>query len=75
MTGWADLDRFLQIDPLDVGCDEALRILHAYADLVVVDPSIAASRHPRIAAHLRACGPCADDLTGLLDAIRGQSHA
>ena len=73
MTGWAELDRFLHTDPLDVGCDEALRLLHVYADLAVADPSIAERRYPGIAAHLRACGPCAEDLAGLLDAIRGPS--
>jgi hypothetical protein len=28
MTGWDGLDRFLRTDPRDVGCDQALRILH-----------------------------------------------
>lgn len=75
MTGWSDLDRFLHTDPRDVGCDEALRLLHVYADLAVVDPAIAQARHPGIAAHLRSCGPCAEDLAGLLDAMRGPSSA
>lgn len=75
MTGWAELDRFLHTDPLDVGCDEAVRLLHVYADLAFVDPSLAARRYPGIAAHLRACGPCADDLAGLLEAISGQPPA
>ncbi len=70
MTGWAELDRFLDTDPLDVGCDEALRLLDVYADLAVADPTLAAQRYPGIAAHLRVCGPCAEDLAGLLDAIR-----
>lgn len=75
MTGWAALDRFLRTDPLDVGCDEAVRLLHVYADLAVVYPFLAARRYPGIAVHLRACGPCADDLAGLLEAISGQQHA
>ena len=75
MTGWADLDRFLHTDPADVGCDEALRLLHVYADLAVADPTVAEQRHPGIAAHLRACGPCAEDLTGLLEAIGVNSPA
>jgi hypothetical protein len=28
MTGWGELNRFLQTDPRDVGCDQVLRILH-----------------------------------------------
>jgi hypothetical protein len=71
MTGWAELDRFLHTDPLDVGCGEVVRLLHVYADLVVADRSIAERRYPGVAAHLQACGPCAEDLAGLLDAIRG----
>ncbi len=75
MTGWAEIDRFVHTDPRDVGCDEALRLLHVYADLSLADPSIAERRHHGIAAHLLACGPCAEDLAGLLEAIRTQSSA
>ena len=28
-----------------------------------------AGRYPGVAAHLEACGPCAEDLTGLLAAV------
>jgi hypothetical protein len=65
MTDWAQLDAFLRTDPEDVGCDEAMRILHVYVELVAngEDP---AARHPGAAAHLRECGPCGDDFTGLL---------
>ena len=28
------LDRFLRTDPRDVGCDEAMAVLHVYVDLV-----------------------------------------
>lgn len=75
MTGWAELDRFLHTDPVDVGCEEALRLLDVYADLVVADPSTAERRYPGIAAHLRACGPCAEDLAGLLAVIQDQPPA
>jgi hypothetical protein len=69
MTGWpAALDRFLQTDPRDVGCDEALALLHVYAELAAADAG-AAQRYPGIAAHLRACGPCAEDFNGLLAAL------
>ena len=59
------LDRFLRTDPRDVGCDEAIAVLHIYVDLVAAgeDP---AERYPGVAAHLAACGPCAEDFAGLL---------
>ena len=65
----AALDRFRTTDPADVGCERALESLHAYAELVAAgeDPE---RSFPGIAAHLRACGPCADDLEGMLRAIR-----
>jgi hypothetical protein len=67
VTGWDELDRFLQTDPRDVGCDEALRLLHVYVDLILGDSAEeAARRYPGIAAHLRACGPCNADFDGLL---------
>ena len=31
MNGWPELDRFLRTDPRDVGCAEAMEILHVYA--------------------------------------------
>ena len=64
------LDRFLQTDPEDVGCDEAMEYLHVYVELVAVDAG-AQERYPGIAAHLKACGPCSEDFTGLLAAITG----
>ena len=70
MSSWPALDRFLQTDPADAGCDKAMQLLHLYAEIVVTDPSAAEQRYPEIAAHLRACGPCAEDLEGLLEAIR-----
>ena len=62
------LERFLLTDPRDVGCDEAMAVLHIYVDLVVTGED-AAERYPGVAAHLAACGPCAEDLTGLLAAV------
>ena len=72
MSGWDELDRFLLTDPRDVGCDEAIRLLHVYAD-VVLDRGRdhAAARYPGIAAHFLACGPCREDLEGLLLAAGG----
>ena len=68
MSEWERLDRFLRTDPRDVGCDEAVAVLHIYADLIVAGED-AAGRYPGVAAHLAACGPCAEDLTGLLAAV------
>ena len=62
------LERFLRTDPRDVGCDEAMAILHVYVDLVVAGED-AAGRYPGVAAHLRACGPCGEDFNGLLLAV------
>jgi hypothetical protein len=71
MNGWSALDRFLRTDPRDVGCAEAMQLLHIYAELADADASAAARRYPGIAAHLQACGPCGDDFDGLLAAVRG----
>jgi hypothetical protein len=72
MTGWpAALDRFLQTDPRDVGCAEAMDLLHLYVELTVADAAAARQRYPGIAAHLRACGPCGEDFDGLLAAVTG----
>ena len=68
MNSRSELDRFLQTDPRDVGCDEAMRLLHVYVDLVAQDAA-AAERYPGVAAHLRACGPCSEDFHGLLAAV------
>jgi hypothetical protein len=62
------LERFLRTDPRDVGCDEALAVLHVYTDLVAAGED-AAARYPGVAAHLLACGPCGEDFAGLLLAV------
>ena len=62
------LERFLRTDPRDVGCDEAMAVLHIYADLAATGEN-PAERYPGVAAHLAACGPCAEDFTGLLAAV------
>ena len=69
MNAHLDLDAFLRTDPRDVGCGEAMDLLHAYADLHVTDPRQAARRYPGVAADLRACGPCSTDFEGLLALI------
>ncbi|HET6193593.1 MAG TPA: hypothetical protein VFE59_42070 [Trebonia sp.] len=62
------LERFLRTDPRDVGCDEAMAVLHVYVDLVASEQD-AAGRYPGVAAHLAACGPCGEDFNGLLLAV------
>jgi hypothetical protein len=69
VTGWAELDRFLDTDPRDSGCQRAMELLDVYAELAAADPAAAARRVPDLAAHIRACGPCAEDLDGLLGAL------
>lgn len=66
--GWAQLDQFLTTDPRDVGCERAMEMLHVYAELYLAgqEPE---RRFPGIAAHLSACGPCAEDFAGLLHAL------
>ena len=72
MNGQPELDRFLRTDPRDVGCAEAMEMLHVYAELVAAGTH-AEQRYPGIAAHLRACGPCGEDFEGLLAAVRGEA--
>ena len=68
MNSWAALERFLDTDPADVGCEQAMEILHVYAELVAAGRD-AAGRYPGVAAHLAACGPCGEDFRGLLAAV------
>jgi len=62
------VERFLRTDPRDVGCDEAMAVLHIYADLAATGEN-PAEGYPGVAAHLAACGPCAEDFAGLLAAV------
>jgi hypothetical protein len=70
MSDFGALEKFLRTDPRDVGCDQAMAVLHIYVDLVAAGED-AASRYPGVAAHLLACGPCSEDFAGLLLAITG----
>jgi hypothetical protein len=72
MQGWSELDRFLRTDPRDVGCAEAMELLHVYADLAATGVPVE-ERYPGVAAHLRACGPCGEDFEGLLAAVRDEA--
>jgi hypothetical protein len=69
MSEWTALDRFLQTDPRDVGCEQAMEILHVYVEMVAAGGD-AEARFPGVAAHLAACGPCNEDFRGLLAAVR-----
>ena len=68
MSDLGRLERFLETDPRDVGCEEAMAVLHIYVDLTATGGD-AAGRYPGVAAHLQACGPCGEDFTGLLLAV------
>jgi hypothetical protein len=65
---WSRLDAFLQTDPHDAGCDATMEMLDIYAELLARG-SIPSERFPGLHAHLLACGPCAENLEGLLAAI------
>jgi len=71
MNGWSALDRFLRTAQSDVGCAEAMQMLHIYAELTAAGAP-AEQRYPGIAAHLRACGPCGEDFQGLLAALHSE---
>jgi hypothetical protein len=73
MNGSSALDRFLRTDPRDVGCAEAMQMLHLYAELAAAGAPVE-DRYPGVEAHLRACPPCGEDLEGLLAALRDQAH-
>jgi hypothetical protein len=76
MNGWSALDRFLRTDPRDVGCAQALDMLHVYVDLVAAGGRAdAEQRYSGIAAHLRACGPCGEDFEGLLAAVCNETDS
>ena len=72
MNGWPELERFLRTDPRDVGCEQAMEMLHVYAELMASGEP-AEQRYPGVAAHLQACGPCGEDFDGLLAAIHGEA--
>jgi len=45
MSRWAALERFPRTDPADVGCEQAMEMLHVYVDLIAVDPGAARRDH------------------------------
>ena len=73
VTARARLDAFLRTDPREVGCDQAVEVLHVYAELVSRDPEAAGEHFAGVAVHLASCGPCREDLLGLLAAISSET--
>lgn len=67
MSGWASLQRFLAVEGVDAGCAETCAALDRYAERVLAGD--AERRFPGVAAHLRACAVCAEDLRGLLELL------
>ncbi|HET8757469.1 MAG TPA: hypothetical protein VFM58_15730 [Solirubrobacteraceae bacterium] len=65
------LERFLRTHPDDAGCDETRARLHIYAEAILAGDRPGRT-YPAIAAHLRDCPPCADELEGLLFAVAGR---
>ena len=59
------LESFLTVDARDAGCEHTLELLHVYVEDVLAgrEPD------PGIAAHLRACPPCAEDYEALRSAF------
>lgn len=70
MTDFSALERFLQTDPRDVGCEQALAVLHVYAEFVASGAEDPEGRFAGVAAHLAVCGPCGEDFEGLLGTVR-----
>jgi hypothetical protein len=66
---WSRLDAFLQTDPHDAGCDATMEMLDIYVELLADGDSDPSERFPGLYAHFLACGPCAENLEGLLAAI------
>ena len=63
-----ELQAMLTVQPDDGGCNETWDVMDVYAELVAagVDPS---AEYPRVAAHLRDCDPCTQDLSGVVAAV------
>jgi hypothetical protein len=71
LTGWESFRKFLSTDPADAGCAETFRLADRYVEREFArgDARLA---FPRVAVHLNVCGPCAEDVRGLLAAVAEQ---
>jgi hypothetical protein len=65
MTGRSNLEQFLHTDPRDAGCGHTFDVLDRVAELERAGGDIAYG-FPGVAIHLALCGPCAEDLRGLM---------
>jgi hypothetical protein len=74
MNGLSAFERFVRTDPSDTGCGPAMDVMDVYAELAVAGRLSAEQRYPGVAAHLRVCDPCAQDLEGLMTLIRANGH-
>lgn len=74
MSDRSALDRFLETDPRDIGCERAMELLRVYVELVAAG-SEPEERCLGVTAHLGACGPCDEDFRGLLAAVRADHRA
>lgn len=75
MTGlWQAFERLLCTDPRDVGCEQAITVLHVYVELLAsgADP---AEQFPGVVAHLAGCDSCAELARGILGAVQAQDPA
>ena len=69
MTDWTALERFLDTDPADVGCEQAMDILHVYADLLAAGADAAQQTTPAWRPTWPPAAPAARTSAGLLAAI------
>lgn len=69
----ATLNRLLQTEPRDVGCTYTFELFDRFAErrLAYAD---AERCYPGVTAHLAACDACAQDLEGLLRAVRDSAE-
>jgi hypothetical protein len=74
MNGWSAFERFVRTEPADTGCGPAMDVMDVYAELAVAGWPAAEERYPGVAAHLRVCDPCRQDLDGLMTLIRANGH-
>jgi hypothetical protein len=66
--GELDIDDLLRAEPNDPGCDASAGFLAQCAQAVVSGAS-SELLFPDVAAHLRACPACREDIAGLINAI------
>ena len=63
-----DLDDLLRTEPNDLGCDASAALFDQFADATVFGMS-PERLFPEVAAHVRACAACREDVAGLIEAV------